>query len=262
MQLLSRYLVDNTTTLVADVAGFITEYRPVYNREIQVYKGIDNAIQFRLLNADQKPVNVATGYTPKFVAYDENERLIIEKDCSVQDDGSTITRGKFKVTITENELKNLKQQYLSYVVYLIETDGSKVITYSQSHFNNNGTILVNAKTFPGPLKTSSVTSLTETGPSSSVWVSEAVSAEPAVNGNEALHTAAIYSTNFSGTVTVQATLDNQVTSSSPRADITTLTLTGSELAPTAVNFNGVFSYVRFKTTINPATKITKILVRN
>ena len=236
MQLLSRYLVDNTTTLVADVAGFITEYRPVYNREIQVYKGIDNAIQFRLLNADQKPVNVATGYTPKFVAYDENERLIIEKDCSVQDDGSTITRGKFKVTITENELKNLKQQYLSYVV--------------------------NAKTFPGPLKTSSVTSLTETGPSSSVWVSEAVSAEPAVNGNEALHTAAIYSTNFSGTVTVQATLDNQVTSSSPWADITTLTLTGSELAPTAVNFNGVFSYVRFKTTINPATKITKILVRN
>ena len=44
MQLLSRYLVDNTTTLVADVAGFITEYRPVYNREIQVYKGIDNAL--------------------------------------------------------------------------------------------------------------------------------------------------------------------------------------------------------------------------
>ena len=59
MQLLSRYLVDNTTTLVADVAGFITEYRPVYNREIQIYKGIDNVLQFRLLNADQKPVNVA-----------------------------------------------------------------------------------------------------------------------------------------------------------------------------------------------------------
>ena len=50
MQLLPRYLVEQTTTLVADVAGFITEYRPVYNRDIEVYKGIDNALQFRLLN--------------------------------------------------------------------------------------------------------------------------------------------------------------------------------------------------------------------
>ena len=262
MQLLSRYLVDNTTTLVADVAGFITEYRPVYNREIQVYKGIDNALQFRLLNADQKPFNVATGYTPKFVVYDENERMVIEKDCTIQDDGSTITRGKFKVTVTENELKNLKQQYLSYVVYLIETDGDKVLTYSQSNFNNNGTIFVNAKTFPGPLKTSSVTSLTETGASTSIWVSSAVNAEPAVNGNEALHTAAVYATGFTGTITVQATLANQVTNSSPWADIATITLTGEEVAPTPVNFNGVFSYVRFKTTANPADKITQILVRN
>ena len=59
MQLLSRYLVNNTTTLVADVAGFITEYRPVYNRELQVYKGIDNTIQFKLLNADQKGINLS-----------------------------------------------------------------------------------------------------------------------------------------------------------------------------------------------------------
>ena len=261
MQLLSRYLVDNTTTLVADVAGFITEYRPVYNREIQVYKGIDNALQFRLLNADQKPVNVTT-YTPKFVAFDEAGKMILEKDCTIQDDGSTITRGKFKVTITENNLKNVKQQYLSYVVYLVETDGDKVLTYSQSHFNNNGTIYVNAKSFPGPLKTSSVTSLTETGVGSNVWLSGAVNAEPAVNGNEALHTAAIYSSNFIGDVVVQATLDNQVTSGTPWSDVATVTLGGSEQAPSPVNFNGVFSYIRFKTTANPADKITQILVRN
>jgi len=261
MQLLSRYLVDNTTTLVADVAGFITEYRPVYNREIQVYKGIDNALQFRLLNADQKPVNVTT-YTPKFVAFDEAGKMILEKDCTIQDDGSTITRGKFKVNITENNLKNVKQQYLSYVVYLVETDGGKVLTYSQSHFNNNGTIYVNAKSFPGPLKTSSVTSLTETGVGSNVWVTSAVTAEPAINGNEALHTAAIYATNFVGDVTVQATLDNQITGTTPWSDVTSLNFSGSETTPAPINFNGVFSYIRFKTTVNPASKITKILVRN
>ena len=60
MQLLPRYLVEQTTILVADVAGYITEYRPVYNRDIEVYKGIDNALQFRLLNADQKGINLSS----------------------------------------------------------------------------------------------------------------------------------------------------------------------------------------------------------
>ena len=262
MQLLPRYLVEQTTILVADVAGYITEYRPVYNRDIEVYKGIDNALQFRLLNADQKGINLSAGYTVKFCAYDETDRLVIEKNATIQDDGSTISRGKFKVNITENELKNLQQQFLSYVVYLIESDGDKVLTYSQSNFKNNGTIFVNSKTFPGPLSTFSVTSLTETGANTSIWMSEAVNAEPAVNGNEALHTAAFYTSSFVGDIVVQATLDNQVTDSSNWADITTVTLDGTEAAPTAVNFNGVFSYIRFKTTVNPANKITQILVRN
>ena len=74
MQLTSRYLVSNTTTVVADMTGFITEYRPVYNKQLQVYKGIDNVLDFRLLNADQKPVDI-TSYTPKFVAFDENNNM-------------------------------------------------------------------------------------------------------------------------------------------------------------------------------------------
>lgn len=262
MQLLPRYLVEQTTILVADVAGYITEYRPVYNRDIEVYKGIDNALQFKLLNADQKGINLSAGYTVKFCAYDETDRLVIEKDATIQDDGSTISRGKFKVNITENELKNLQQQFLSYVVYLVESDGDKVLTYSQSNFKNNGTIFVNSKTFPGPLNTTSITSLTETGANTSIWMSEAVNAEPAVNGNEALHTAAFYTSNFTGDIVVQATLDNQVTDSSNWADVTTVTFEGGTGAPTPVNFNGVFSYIRFKTTSNPADKITKILVRN
>ena len=262
MQLLPRYLVNQTITLVADVAGYITEYRPVYNRDVEIYKGIDNTLQFRLLNADQKGVNLATGYTVKFAAYDENDRLVIEKNATIQDDGSTISRGKFSVVITENELKNLKQQFLSFVVYLVETDGDKVLTYSHSNFKKNGTIFVNSKTFPGPLKTTSVTSLTETGANTSIWMSEAVNAEPAINGNEALHTAAFYTSSFIGDMIVQATLDNQVTSGSNWADVATVTFDGTEVAPTPVNFNGVFSYIRFKTTTNPANKVTKILVRN
>ena len=59
---------------------------------------------------------------------------------------------------------------------------------------------------------------------------------------------------------MQATLDNQVIGTTNWADVATITLAGTETEPTAVNFNGVYSYLRFKTTADPADKITKILV--
>jgi hypothetical protein len=261
MQLLPRYLCNNTTTLLADVAGTITEYRPVYTKQLQLYKGIDNVLEFRLLNADQKPVDI-TSYTPKLVAFDETNQMVLEKDCTILDDGSTVTRGKFKLTVTENELLNVKQQYLSYNVYLVETDGDKVLTYSQPNFGNDGVIYVNGTTFPGPLNSYSVTSFEQEAPAIETWYSETVDAQPAINGNEALHTVAAYTSSYIGDIVVQATLDNQVTGTTQWADIATMQLGGSETTPTPVNFNGVFSHLRFKATANPADKITKVLVRN
>jgi hypothetical protein len=261
MQLLPRYLCNNTTTLLADVAGTITEYRPVYTKQLQLYKGIDNVLEFRLLNADQKPVDI-TSYTPKLVAFDETNQMVLEKDCTILDDGSTVTRGKFKLTVTENELLNVKQQYLSYNVYLVETDGDKVLTYSQPNFGNDGVIYVNGTTFPGPLNSYSVTSFEQEAPAIETWYSETVDAQPAINGNEALHTVAAYTSSYIGDIVVQATLDNQVTGTTQWADIATMQLGGSETTPTPINFNGVFSHIRFKATANPADKITKVLVRN
>ena len=261
MQLLPRYLCNNTTTVIADMAGFITEYRPVYSKQLQVYKGIDNVLEFRLLNADQKPVNITT-YTPKFVAFDETNQMVLEKDATILDDGSTVTRGKFKLTVTENELLNIKQQYLSYNIYLVETDGDKVLTYSQPNFGNDGVIYVNGTTFPGPLNSYSVTVFEQEAVGVEIWYSESVDAQPGINGNEALHTAAVYTSAYIGDVVVQATLDNQVTGTTQWADIATMQLGGSETTPTPINFNGVFSHIRFKATANPADKITKVLVRN
>ena len=261
MQLLPRYLCNNTTTVIADMAGFITEYRPVYSKQLQVYKGIDNVLEFRLLNADQKPVDI-TSYTPKLVAFDETNQMVLEKDATILDDGSTITRGKFKVTVAENELLNLKQQYLSYNIYMQETDGDKVLTYSQPNFGNDAVIYINARTFPGPLNSYSVTTFEQEAVGVETWYSESIDAQPSINGNEALHTAAAYTSSYIGDIVVQATLDNQVTGTTQWADIATITLQGYETLPSPVSFNGVFSHIRFKATANPADKITKVLVRN
>jgi translation elongation factor EF-G len=134
MQLIPRYLVKNKIDVVSNDIGFVVEYRPVYSRQLKVYRGIDNQFQFRLLNADQKPVTI-TG-VPVIVVFDENNSKIIDKKCAVQDDGSSVQgRGMFNVTITENELLNIKEQYLKYNVY-IEGDESNLITYADRNFGS------------------------------------------------------------------------------------------------------------------------------
>lgn len=261
MQLLPRYLVSNQINIVSNDIGFITEFRPVYSRTIQLYKGIDNDLQFRLLNADQKPVNISA-LTPKFVAFDENNLMVVEHNGIVQDDGTIAKRGKFTVTITENDLLNIKEQYLKYNIYMVNASNEKTLTYSHSHFNNNATMFVNATAFPGPLGTTAVNSFSETAVDSNIWASTTIDAQPAINGNEALHTAAIYTDSFVGNVTIEGTLDNTVTDATNWFTISTTAFTGSETEPKPLNYTGVFSHVRFKADANPADKITQILVRN
>jgi hypothetical protein len=259
MQLIPRYLVNNRITIIANEAGFVTEYRPVYSRQVKVYTNIDNEIQFRVLNADQKPINIGN-YTPKFQAFDENKNLIIEHDgVAITGDDSAAVRGLFKVTISENDLLNVKAQFLTYAIHLVDSNGDKVLTYADTHFNGNGTIYVDTTQYPAPKESVSVTSFLA---DNNAWYSSAIDAEPGINGNEALHTAVFYTDSYVGDIVVQATLDNVVTDSTSWADIQTLSLTGNETQPTVSNFNGVFNHIRFKTTASPANTISKVLVRN
>ena len=262
-QLIPRYLVNNRIQIIANDSGFITEYRPVYQRQIKIYKNIDNKQQFRILNADQKPLSIS-GYAVKFNAFDENKSLIISHDATaVVGDDSAATRGLCTVTISENDLLNVDDQYLSYNVHLVDSNSDNTITYSDSFFGNNGTIQVISGALPGPRDSYNFTQFQQEGVNSTTFYSESKTAEPAINGNEALHSAAIYTSSaYIGDVVVQATLDSTVTESTLWGDVATVTFTGSETTPIPINFNGVFNHLRFKTSASPTDKISKILVRN
>jgi len=291
MQKNFTYLLKNKIIIVADIAGLVTEYRPVYQKSIKVSKGIDNVLEFEVKNHDQKPISLLN-YTPKFVAYDENKVMVLEKDGAVLDDvveksvsttqseagttleftsttgiavgqrvtgtyikdktlvsaisGNTVTlnkstssavasgtditfqtlikKGAFTITITENDLLNIDSQYLSYAVYLADANNTKTLVYTNTDFTSNHNIYVDDNTFPGPADTYSVSAFTD-------QYTEAINAQPALNGNTALHTAAVYTDSYVGDVKVQATLDNQITSDSNWSDVATLSFNVTETEP-------------------------------
>lgn len=276
MQLTPRYLVSNRTFIITDEAGQVTEFNPVYKRQLVVYRGIDNTLEFQLLNSDQKPINLneftladsTDTATIFFTAFDENRRQILQKEGTlIPDNPTAASRGLFTVTISGNDLLNVKSQYLSYTIILQDSHGRQRITYTDTGFGQNGSILVSTEAFPGPAKTYAVTNFIpyDSDSQNEEWYSEWITAEPALNGNAALHTVAIYSDGYAGDITVQGTLENMVDSNVEAVswvDIETVSFDGSsESEPVPVNFNGVFSFLRFKATANPSN-ITKILVRS
>lgn len=259
MQLTPRYLVNDKTNLVADLAtGITTEFRTVYAKNLKVYRGIDNTLTFEIKNNDQKPVSILNVYTPKFVAYDESNTQILSKTGTIIETTTPSYKGQFTVTITETELLDIKDQYLSYAVYLVkDSDDSKVITYSNAHFEMTGTIEVHSSAFPGPKDSYSVQTFTET--ETDIFVSEKVQADPALNGNTALHTVAVYgSSDFDGTVTIQGSLENQ--NPTNWADLSSASYT-NPTTPQYQNFNGVFNFIRVKYQ-KTSGNIDKVLIRN
>ncbi len=79
MQLIRRYLLNNRIVLTANLAGQVTRYRSVYQRNINVYRNIDNVLQFEVKNADEKAVSILNTYTPKFKIWDEVEQKLKDK---------------------------------------------------------------------------------------------------------------------------------------------------------------------------------------
>ena len=263
MQLTPRYLVNNRINVVSSETGFVVEFRPVYARQLKVYRGIDNRLQFRLLNADQKPVTVMG--TPVFVAFDENGSKVLEYFAEVTDDGSTRdSRGMFEVIVTERDLLSIKQQYLTYNIYIDQGPEYRLLTYADRNFGAAGTIYIDGTAFPGPKPSLVLRSFFPVGDK---WIAgntaaDSVFAYPGVNGFDALHTVAVYATGYEGTIQIQATLENQITGVNNWFDVALLEFDGYETAPVFANFNGVYRYLRFVLDADPEGTIDKILIRN
>jgi len=269
MQLIPRYLYKNQVDVVSNDTGFVVEYRPVYSRNIKIYKGVDNKIQFRMLNADQKPVNI-NGDVIEFEAWDDENDQALLLTATNEDDGTKAKRGKFYVTILENDLLDIPSQYLTYTVYQKETPDSRAVTYSNSHFGAAGVLELDHSTHPTIKKSVEIKNWLKTSNTKYHAGSDStdkITANPKQNKNSALHSVAIYTdavnnSGFVGTVKIQGTLDNQIGTSNNWYDIDTITFAGTETKPVFNHFNGVYTYLRFEASADPADKITKILVRN
>jgi hypothetical protein len=137
MQKISSYLYPNRIELLADVAGFTTEYTNVYQRTVKIYNGVDNVLEFDIKNADQKRIDLTTLSSLSLNVMDSRGTALSNSPYTVT---ATATKGIAKVIIPEDDLSELSPQFLKYSVTARDTTGNNIILYADSRFGAVGTI--------------------------------------------------------------------------------------------------------------------------
>jgi hypothetical protein len=258
MQTVSRYLLSQL--VIAYVSGYHGRNSKVYDRRLTLHRGVSNPITFTFKNEDQKAQDI-TSKTYEFNIIDtESKKSVLTKTLTILDDGSTVsTKGDASCTVTEGDLLDLDAKFYNFAVREVKSDGSREVTYADTGYAAAGSIELLDDGYPQFVASTSVSTFTL---SSDTFTSSAIDGKPGINNNQALHTIAIYPTSFSGTLTVQGTMESDPSTDDDYFAITSTSLDNASSVST-LNFNGVFQNVRFKAVRTTGTtgRIDKILYR-
>lgn len=137
MQKISSYLYPNRIELLIDLAGFIVEFTSVYQRNVKLYNGIDNTIEFDIKNADQKRVDLTTLSIIELNIMDASGNSLPNSPYAITP--ILEKKGISYVTIPQEDLVDLTPQFLTYSVSATK-NGKDVMLYADTRFGAVGVI--------------------------------------------------------------------------------------------------------------------------
>jgi hypothetical protein len=258
MQTVQRYLINQL--VIAYINGYHGRNSKVYDRRLTLHRGVSNPITFTFKNEDQKAQDITTKTYELNIIDTESKKAVLTKELTIVDDGSTVsTRGDASCTITDGDLLKMDAKFYNFSVSDMTDRDNPEITYSDTGYAAAGTIEVLDGAYAQHVSSTSISTFTLSG---DTFTSSAITGRPGLNNNTALHTIAIYPIGFTGTVTVQGTMESDPQTDNDYFDITSSTLSASSSVST-LNFTGVFQNVRFKAVRDTDTtgRIDKILYR-
>lgn len=294
MQLNPIYLYPNKLDVFTNPAASWTaeRFRKVYNRNLKIYRSVDNRLDFQVRSGDEKTVNM-TGSTLVFnIVNRETQDVVLQKDCEVSD----ATLGKFIVTITEDELLDIDPGFYAFSILketrsTIDDDNYTVsdrrVLYVDSQFGGIGTVEIlgdvlgtvtpsqeittfsRVVDYDSPLGVSEDAPLdlprpnyarhTPTSGYEEYYVSSIVDTNSQLVTASSLHTFQFYIDSYQGTITIQGSIDEQ--GATPKNWVDVLELSSNE--DQFVNITGKWNWFRIKHT--PASDnlgtVDKVLYR-
>lgn len=249
------YLYTNLFEVILDLDDNNRINQVMYQRDLKLQKGLKNTVQLQFKNSDQKLVDIRSKQFV-FVLFDaENQRNLVEKDVRILDTSTSTTstsllKGLGEVSFTESDLNSCESVYYTAVIKALDEDGSYVPTYANTYYGVGGTIEVRHDVYPVLVPSQEVVDFrvyynADQDARRYEYYTGDLNAHPEYSSNVALHTAAVYMTNYKGSVIIEGTLENTPMDFGNYAVISTKTYNGFT-GIDYTNFNGIFSKVRVR----------------
>ncbi len=255
MQFNSVYLYSNKLDVFTNpLDSWTTErYRRVYNRNLKIYRSVDNRIDIQVRNSDQKASNIVGSTLVFNLITRETKDLVFQKDFSAMD----LATGKVTVTLTEYDLLDIDPGFYEYSIVkevretVDSTDykvTSRIAMYMDSQYDTLGTIEVLGDVLGDVEPSVTVDKFEYVNPfatgseNAKYYISSIIDAKPTFNSAGGLHTFQFYSTNYQGAVTIQGSIDEQGATPKTWVDITPVDLTTEKYK----NITGKYNWFRVK----------------
>jgi hypothetical protein len=260
----------------------------VYNRNLKIFRGVDNRIDIQVRNNDQKTTNLTPPNDPiDGLPYDnvlvfnlvsqDTKDLVLQKDFTAID----LSTGKVTITLTERELLDLDNGFYNYSIIKelrnnLDEDSTelgyeiinKIPLYMDSQYSTMGTLEITGDVYGGVANSVIVDTFNYTNPFTQgatepfpFYVSAIIDAAPNTSPAYPIHTFQFYTTNYTGTVEIQASLDAQ--GATPRDTKFSTVATVDLVNEKYKNVTGKYNWFRVKhipATNNTGT-VDKILYR-
>lgn len=268
MQLISVYLYPNKIDVFTNsISEWKSErFRQVYQRNLKIYRGVDNRIDIHVKTSDQKPQNV-TGYNFVLAIVEpETQELLLQKDC----DARSLSLGKISATITADDLLSINPGYYRYSVIketrvIIDSTEyevtNKEILYLDSQYGTQATIEIYGNVY-GETKPSLVIKEFREDVSyetdiPTCYYSSIIDAKPQLSTEETMHTFRFYMTDYNGEVIIQG---SQSEGANPQVwtDIAIYDVVGSDLQYTTIL--GKYNWLRIKHTPGKITSVAEFVI--
>lgn len=270
MQLNSVYLYPNKIDVFTNaLTSWTTErYRQVYNRNLKIFRSVDNRVDLQVRNSDEKAANISNSTLVFNLVTRDTKDLILSKDCTVVD----ATKGKVYVILTETETLSLESGFYNFTVTqevrtTVDEDyyvTSRTPMYIDSQYGVIATLEVSGDVFGDVADTLEINKFARINPASTgeldpVYITSSIIDTNRYDTPSSLHTFQFYvSNNYVGTAVIQGSLEEGGTPND--ATWTNITTAFDPASEKYKNIVGKWNFLRIRHYPTAGT-IDKVLYR-
>lgn len=233
-------------------------YRRVYNRNLKIYRSVDNKIDIQVRNSNEKPFNVQGSTLVFNIIGRESEDLVFQKDCTYYD----ATQGVAYVDITEAEMNDIEQgdYFYSVTAETRSTINANEYTvtrrkplYIDSQYGARAVLEVAGDVLGETRPSYEINDFKLTNPATigqegdAYYTSTVVNARPDLTNPDSMHTFQFFTTNYKGSVAIEGSIEDQGASPAEWTEITSFIPEDNVFYK---NIEGKWNWLRVKHTPN------------